>query len=116
MKLTAVLLLASLAAAAPAGADPARPRLRDRFDLNHDGRLDPAERAAMRAFIYARLLRRFDLDGDGRLSPGEVPPRIAARLRRFDRNGDGWVDPAEILLGPRRARRDLAAPPAPPQE
>ena len=125
MKLTAALLLvASVAAAAPASADPgwgpARPRarvaLRARFDLNHDGRLDAAERTAMRAYIYARLVRRFDRDGDGRLGPGELPPRIALRLRRFDRNGDGWIDPAEILVPPRRARRLAPPPPAPDQE
>jgi hypothetical protein len=128
MKLPAALLLvASLAAAVPASADPgwraprararARVALRARFDLNHDGRLDAAERTAMRAYIYARLLRRFDLNGDGRLGPDEVPPRIAMRLRRFDRNGDGWVDPAEIMVPPRRARQlPPDAPPPAPEE
>lgn len=105
--LAALLVIASLAAAAaPATADPLvrgpRPRvaLRARFDINRDGRLDRAERAAMRTYIYAKLIRRFDRDRDGQLGPGEVPPRLAERLRRFDRNGDGWIEPGELIVPP----------------
>jgi hypothetical protein len=111
MKLIAAVLAAAIfAGGAAATADPTPgPRrgaaLRARFDINGDGRLQPAERAAMRAYIYVRLLHRFDANHDGRLAADEVPPRIAMRLRRFDRNGDGWVDPSEIL-----------APPAPQQQ
>jgi EF hand len=109
----AVLVIISLtAAAAPAMADPPvrgpRPRvaLRARFDINRDGRLDRAERAAMRTYIYAKLIRRFDRNRDGRVGPGEVPPRLAERLRRFDRNGDGWIDPGEFIApAPRGAGR-----------
>ena len=117
MKLIAAVLAAAIfAGGATASADPAsRPHrgavLRARFDINGNGRLDPAERTAMRAYIYVRLLRRFDADHDGRLSAGEVPPRIAMRLRRFDRNGDGWVDPAELIVPMRRS-----APAAAPQQ
>ncbi len=115
MKLIAAVLAAAIfAGGAVATADPGPgPRrgaaLRARFDINGDGRLDPAERTAMRAYIYVRLLRRFDANHDGRLSAAEVPPRIAMRLRRFDRNGDGWVDPAELIV-PLRAR-PVAPPP-----
>ena len=105
--LAAVLAAAIVAGGATASADPGpRPHrgaaLRARFDINGNGRLDPAERTAMRAYIYVRLLRRFDADHDGRLSAGEVPPRIAMRLRRFDRNGDGWIEPGELIAPARR--------------
>ena len=109
MKLIAAVLAAAIfSSGATALADPGpRPHrgaaLRARFDINGDGRLDPAERTAMRAYIYVRLLHRFDANRDGRLSADEVPPRIAMRLRRFDRNGDGWVDPAEMIAPLRRA-------------
>ena len=84
----------------------------ERFDRDHDGRLDPVERKqaikalrklerklerqqmrdARRAARLRRVIRRYDLDGDGNVGPGEIPPDVARRLRRFDRNGDGWVD------------------------
>jgi hypothetical protein len=93
-------------------AAPLRAALMERFDRDHDGRLDPVERKqaikalrklernlarqqmrdARRAARLRRVIRRYDLDGDGNVGPGEIPPDVARRLRRFDRNGDGWVD------------------------
>jgi Ca2+-binding EF-hand superfamily protein len=90
-----------------------REALLERFDTNHDGRLEPNERrhaaralrrlarrlmmqdrAAARAQRRALrgVIRRYDLDGDGNVSPGEMAPDMANRLRPLDRNGDGWVD------------------------
>lgn len=103
---------APVAAPAPHPAGPLRAALLARFDRDHDGRLDPAERRhAIRALrrIERRLardqmrearrdaklravIRRYDADGDGNVGPGEIPPNVARRLRRFDRNRDGWVD------------------------
>ena len=88
-------------------------RLRARFDVNGDGRLEPPERAALRAYRFARLLRRFDRNGDGRVGPGEVPPTVARRLRRFDLNGDGWVDAAELQAAARARRAGAPRPPQP---
>jgi EF hand len=108
-----VALLVSITLAATAHADPdgggrtreaRHARLERRFDIDRDGRLDPAERVALRSYTYARLVRRYDLDHDGRLGPGEVPPAIAARLQRLDRNHDGWIEPGEVIL-PRRQPR-----------
>jgi EF hand len=91
-----------------------RQALLDRFDQNHDGRLEPNERRhairalrrmerqlargggqAARTARRARLrqvIRRYDLNGDGNVDQGEMPPDMARRLRPLDRNGDGWVD------------------------
>jgi hypothetical protein len=90
-----------------------REALLERFDTNHDGRLEPNERrhaaralrrlarrlmmqdrAAARAQRRALrgVIRRYDLNGDGNVSPGEMAPDMANRLRPLDRNGDGWVD------------------------
>ncbi len=113
-----VLSLATLGGAARADNLAGRPQQRgelrqallDRFDRNHDGRLEPNERRhAIRALhmIERRLVRqerlaerreingavrRYDRNGDGVAGPGEVPLREQRRLRRLDRNGDGWVD------------------------
>jgi len=103
--------------------DPRRMQLRaelrqalvERFDRNHDGRLEPAERRqairALRKLVRRmarremmaerrgrrdRLIQRFDKDGDGNLGPGELPPRLQEKLRRFDRNADGWLDDADL--------------------
>jgi EF hand len=93
-----------------------RQMLLQRFDRNHDGRLEPAERRqAIRALrrlvrrlarqdmmagrrgrmMRQRIIDRYDVDGDGNVGPGELPPRVQQRLRRFDRNGDGWIDDAD---------------------
>ncbi len=103
---------------------PARGELRqailDRFDRNHDGRLEPNERRhAVRALRQLarrlaredrnerigqrraqRLIQKYDANRDGNVDAGEVPPNVARRLRHLDRNGDGWVDGNE--LAPRR--------------
>ena len=126
MKLAALALLTTLGIAGIAGADPAppaadRPRgqlhqlLLERFDRNHDGRLDPQERrhairalrrlarrlamqerradgGARREARMRELVQRFDRNGDGVVSPDEMPPGMARRLQRLDRNGDGWLD------------------------
>jgi len=102
--------------AAPHQEAPLRAALLERFDRNHDGRLDPVERKhaihalrkiarklareerrdARRAARLRGVIRRYDVDGDGNVGPCEIPPNVARRLRRFDRNGDGWVDDADF--------------------
>lgn len=92
-----------------------RQLLLERFDRDHDGRLDARERhRAIRALRrLARrmemrerraelgvqrearmraLVQRFDRNGDGVVSPDEIPPGVARRLQRLDRNRDGWLD------------------------
>jgi hypothetical protein len=115
--LAAVSALGLLAGSAHAGPGrPLRAAVKQQFDTNHDGRLQPRERKqAARALKrlakrmeraqgrahgrnarHAKLIRRFDLDGDGNLGPGEVPPAIANELRPLDRNGDGWLQRNEL--------------------
>ena len=118
MKLAALALVTTLGLGGAAYAEPARPpdqlqqALLDRFDRNHDGRLEPQERrrairalrrltrrmarqerrAEMRDARRQALIRRFDRNGDGVVGPEEMPPGLARRLRPLDRNGDGWLD------------------------
>ncbi len=123
MKLAALALVTTLglggaAYAEPDRPEPGRPRgqlhqlLLERFDRNHDGRLEPQERRrairalrrlARRLAIQERraegedlrqrgLVRRYDANGDGMVGPDEMPPGLARRLRPLDRNGDGWLD------------------------
>ena len=139
MKLAALAFAAALGLGGVAAADPAapgtpvnppagpvapradRPRgplrqvLLERFDRNHDGRLDPEERrhavralrrlarrmemqerrgeqGAGREARMRELVRRYDRNGDGVVNPDEMPPGLARRLQRLDRNRDGWLD------------------------
>ena len=103
------------------GPPPARPNgplqqaLLDRFDKNHDGRLEPNERRhaikALRRLTRRMMrqerqaerqikrernvLRRYDTNHDGVVDPSEMPPGLANRMRHLDRNGDGWLDDAD---------------------
>ncbi len=104
MKLAALALVTTLGSVSAAYAEPARPRgqlqelLLERFDRNHDGRLEPRERrrairalrklarrmaiqerrAAMRDVRRRELVRRFRTNGDGIVGPGEMPPGLGS--------------------------------------
>jgi Ca2+-binding EF-hand superfamily protein len=135
MKLAALAIATTLGLGGMAYADPvnpAQPRgqfrqlLLERFDRNHDGRLEPQERRQairtlrriarkmamqerrvegrearqgghQRGDRRERLLRRFDTNHDGVIGPDEMPPGMARRLRPLDRNGDGWLDDRDRL-------------------
>ena len=71
-----------------------------RFDMNHDGRLEPRERRIARRELrherkLRKLIKKYDLNHDGVVDQGEMPPRMARKLRRWDTNHDGWVDGAD---------------------
>lgn len=90
-----------------------RERVKERFDVNKDGQLDEAERAAAKAAFEqkraerkAKMLERFDTDKDGTLSGAEREAARAARqerrqahrakmLERFDTDKDGKLSEAE---------------------
>jgi len=70
--------------------------LLDRFDANHDGRLQTSE-------LPASLRERLgpaDTDHDGVLTPQELHAfgvqRRAARFAKADKNGDGKLEPSEV--------------------
>ncbi|HYC71071.1 MAG TPA: hypothetical protein VEB66_07695 [Opitutaceae bacterium] len=147
-KLLSLSLLASLAGAAAAWAEkvPGTPlpapapaegggwgnregvrpgaELMKRFDRNGDGKLDEAERAALRGEVAkmdakrpdgalrGEILARFDRDGDGRLNEAERAEFEQARaallkqgasgarmrnraIKEFDRDGDGKLSAGE---------------------
>src|SRR2546421_37539 len=97
-------------ARAPAMKTSRMDELLKRFDKNGDGKLDPAERAALESFVREQrdraaaqvrdeILRRFDRNQDGKIDETEmaevdpaIRPRVAGnpmQLLRYDKNGDG---------------------------
>jgi Ca2+-binding EF-hand superfamily protein len=100
---------------APGPRGPLQQALLERFDKNHDGRLEPnerrhaikalrrltrrmikQERRAERQIARERgVIRRYDTNHDGVVGPDEMPPGLAKRMRHLDRNGDGWLDDAD---------------------
>ena len=59
-----------------------RKKLLEKFDTNHDGKLDETEKAAAKAAMQAhhqKMLEKFDTNKDGKLEPDE---RKAAREAR----------------------------------
>lgn len=102
-----------LAAAAADGNAPAagggRAQLKQKIDANHDGKIDPQERAAAvenfkanHPRLYAALLKKFDTNGDGQLDEQEraaareaIKAKLQELRRKFDTNGDGKLDEQE---------------------
>lgn len=101
-----------------------RQRLRNRWDLDHDGRISIVEREAareqVRVMIRQRRLMRFegeDADGNDLLSEEEffgisavaaattTNPTLASELfNHLDEDGDGFISKPEFLLGLDRTR------------
>lgn len=90
------------AAAAPAAtakaAHPKRDELLQRFDANHDGKLDDTEKAAAKAAMQKNrgkgrdeLLKRFDANGDGKLD--ETEKAAAKKWREEHGKGKGHAAP-----------------------
>jgi len=125
MKLAAVALMTTLGLGSIASADPARPPrgevhqfLLERFDRNHDGRLEPQER---KRAIHAlrRLARKLEaqeyrveargMRGPHAVRPGTPAPRARGEglFRRFDANGDGVLGPDEMPPGLARRLHSL---------
>ena len=91
-----------------------RAQILEKFDANHDGKLDDAEKAAMREQMKAmraqrreQILARFDANRDGKLDDGERKVMIdtiaAERFKKLDANGDGVLslDEFRAAAGPR---------------
>ena len=84
-----------------------------KYDTNHDGVLEPNERAAMRADRKARRLAEFDTNHDGKLEPNERAAMREARaekmFKRLDVNGDGMLSFQEFqqarMFKPHRRHR-----------
>ena len=115
---SATLFLATARADAPQPA-PAAPvgnpaGLLQRYDLNHDGKLDENELAAAHEGMLknndgfrgvgggergkkmrAQLLKKFDRNGDGKLDENERAEMRKFFLERYDKNGDGQLDDEE---------------------
>jgi len=103
----AVALAQSDDSGAPEGM---RAKILEKYDTNHDGELDDAERAAMRADFQAKraarrqeMLARFDTNKDGKLDANErkvMRDTLAAeRFKKLDTNGDGMISPQEFQAG-----------------
>lgn len=119
---TLIPVLAPAADPAPAHSAPTRPELNPRqrellekFDKNHDGRIDDDEKLAARAYMrgmaggqkehYKKTLKLFDKDGDGKLNDAERAEAEKAReefqanreavLAKFDKDKDGVLNDEE---------------------
>jgi Ca2+-binding EF-hand superfamily protein len=107
------------------GGEELRRRALEKFDANHDGKLDDTERAEADKFMREhrdqmpggpmreQIIKRFDKDGDGKLNDEEKAAAEKAlrerrgadgaaggkmreeALKRFDKDGDGKLDDAE---------------------
>lgn len=125
LSLFAATLIPVLAAAADPAAPTAptpRPELNarqrellEKFDQNHDGRIDDQEKLAARTYMrgmagapkerYKKALKLFDKDGDGKLNDAERAEAEKAReefqanreavLAKFDKDKDGVLNDAE---------------------
>jgi Ca2+-binding EF-hand superfamily protein len=60
-----------------------RAKMVEKFDVNKDGKLEPAERAVMRDELAAKAFARMDKNGDGKLSLDEFK---AGRMHHHKRH------------------------------
>jgi EF hand len=91
-----------------AKADGPKAKLMAKYDLNHNGVLDPDEIAAIRKDFAADPegeLKRFDKDHDGKLSDAEIASMIPGSGKKG--GGKGGKKPDAAAPAP-----DTAAPPA----
>jgi Ca2+-binding EF-hand superfamily protein len=96
----------------PAAPNASQAGLLQRYDQNHDGKLDEAELAAAhesmlqagfgnradgerRSRREAWLIKHFDKNGDGKLDDNERAEAKRVMLARFDTNHDGRLDEDE---------------------
>ncbi len=111
----------------PMGGWPGRGRmplpkeLIEKYDVNHDGKLDETEREALHKDIQAGKVQ-LPPPGPGLPGPGQQPPTAAQLLEKFDADKDGKLDEAELTallddvrqhrLPPPRMRHGPGVPPA----
>jgi Ca2+-binding EF-hand superfamily protein len=88
---------------------PDQAQLLEKFDANHNGVLDPEEKAAAkaeweahRAERQAKMLERFDANHNGTIDPEEREAMKAQRearraemLKKYDTDGDGKLSDSE---------------------
>jgi EF hand len=87
-----------------------RAEILQKFDANHDGKLDDSEKAAMREAMKAKfearkqeMLQRFDTNKDGKLDDAEraamKDAMAAERFAKLDTDGNGSISLAEFKAG-----------------
>ena len=131
---SATLFLVAARADAPKTAVPAAPRameaasaeLLQRYDTNHDGKLDENELAAAHEDLRKRnfnggaggergqrfravMIQRFDRNGDGRLDENEKAAMKKYFLDRYDTNHDGRLDEDERATMREQLKADAKA-------
>ena len=91
-------ICAAQGGAGPDGPDKAA--LIKKYDVNGDGKLDAAEKAAMRADFKAKMLAKYDTNKDGKLDASEKAvmrdERQTAQFEKMDTNKDGQISLTEF--------------------
>jgi len=113
--ITALVLgaFATAPCARAAKADGPKAKIMAKYDLNHNGILDPDEIAAIRKDYAANPegeLKRFDKDHDGKLSDEEIAAMVPGSGKKGGKKGGKQSD-ADASAAP-AAAPDAAAPAA----
>lgn len=108
-------LVLALPAAFAAKGDGPKAKAMAQFDLNHDGKLDAAEVAAVQKAFAANPagdLQRFDKDKDGKLNDEEVAGMVpgSGKKDRTAPKSDGEAKKAKAPKGEKHGKKDSPQP------
>ena len=96
----------------PGGPPPLSKEILDKYDVNHDGKLDESERAALQKDIQDGKVQ-LPPPGPGMRGPGGPPPTAKEIIAKYDTDQDGKLNETELAAFLKDMHAHRPPPPGP---